>query len=151
MPDVRHGLLTTLKERLVPLNVSDEFKNAGIFVNRWQRIRYGPKTIISTGWRHTPIPDDYPIAEYFFPQASRSASAAVHPHYAVFPIMKSDQFSDTRAGTCQKTLDFHASSFDATASYAIPVRRASALPWASFPRSPHDAAAALRLTLPLAG
>src|SRR5664280_2910601 len=33
MPEVRHELLTTLKAKLIPLNVLDEFKSAGVFVN----------------------------------------------------------------------------------------------------------------------
>src|SRR5258708_22829300 len=37
------------------------------------------------------------------------------------------------------------------APHAVPVRQASVLPWASFPRSPRDAAVALRLDLPSAG
>jgi len=65
MPEVRHELLTTLKDKLIPLNVLDEFKSAGVFVNWWQQIRYDLKTIISTGWHHTLIPDDYLIAEFF--------------------------------------------------------------------------------------
>ena len=66
MPDVRHELLTTLKGKLVPLRVLDEFKSAGVFVNWWQQIRYDLKTIVSTGWHHTLIPDEYLIAEHFF-------------------------------------------------------------------------------------
>ena len=65
MPEVRHELLTTLKDRLIPLGVLDEFKSAGVFVNWWQHIRYDLKTIISTGWHHALIPDEYLIAEYF--------------------------------------------------------------------------------------
>jgi len=65
MPDVRHELLTTLKGKLIPLNVLDEFKSAGVFVNWWQQIRYDLKTIISTGWHHSLIPDDYLIAAFF--------------------------------------------------------------------------------------
>ena len=64
MPKVRHELLTTLKAGLVPLGVLDEFKSAGVFVNWWQQIRYDLKTIVSTGWHHTLIPDDCLIAEY---------------------------------------------------------------------------------------
>ena len=60
MPDVRHELLTTLKSKLVPLGVLDEFKSAGVFVNWWQQIRYDLKTIVSTGWHHTLIPDELP-------------------------------------------------------------------------------------------
>ncbi len=65
MPEVRLELLTTLKEKLIPLGVLDEFKSAGIFVNWWQQIRYDLKTIISIGWHHSLIPDEYLIAEFF--------------------------------------------------------------------------------------
>lgn len=69
MPDVRHELLTTIKEKLVPLRVLDEFKSAGVFVNWWQQIRYDLKTIVSTGWHHTLIPNEYLIAEFFQAEA----------------------------------------------------------------------------------
>jgi type I restriction enzyme M protein len=65
MPEVRHELLTTIKAKLIPLGVLDEFQSAGVFVNWWQQIRYDLKTIISTGWHHTLIPDDYLIAAFF--------------------------------------------------------------------------------------
>jgi type I restriction enzyme M protein len=65
IPDVRHELLTTLKGKLIPLNVLDEFKSAGVFVNWWQEIRYDLKTIVSTGWHHGLIPDTYLMAEFF--------------------------------------------------------------------------------------
>ena len=70
MPDVRLELLTTLKGELVPLHVLDEFKSAGVFVNWWQQIRYDLKTIVSTGWHHTLIPDEYLIAEFFQVEAA---------------------------------------------------------------------------------
>ncbi|MCY3933137.1 MAG: N-6 DNA methylase [Acidobacteria bacterium] len=69
MPEVRQELLTSLKANLVPLGVLDEFKSAGIFVNWWQQIRYDLKTIVSTGWHHTLIPDGYLITEYFQTEA----------------------------------------------------------------------------------
>jgi len=69
MPEVRHELITTLKDKLVPLGVLDEFKSAGVFVNWWQQIRYDLKTIVSTGWHHTLIPDDYLVAEFFRQEA----------------------------------------------------------------------------------
>jgi type I restriction enzyme M protein len=75
MPDVRQELLTTIKTKLVPLGVLDEFKSAGVFVNWWQQIRYDLKTIISTGWHHTLIPDAYLIAAFF--QAEADAIEAV--------------------------------------------------------------------------
>ena len=69
MPEVRLELLTTLKAKLMPLGVLDEFESAGVFVNWWQQIRFDLKTIVSTGWHHTLIPDDYLIAEYFQAEA----------------------------------------------------------------------------------
>jgi type I restriction enzyme M protein len=69
LPDVRSELLTTLKSKLQPLGVLDEFKSAGVFVNWWQAIRYDLKTVISTGWHHTLILDSYLIAEYFQQEA----------------------------------------------------------------------------------
>jgi type I restriction enzyme M protein len=69
MPDVRQELLTTIKSKLIPLGVLDEFQSAGVFVNWWQQIRYDLKTIISTGWHHTLIPDAYLIAAFFQSEA----------------------------------------------------------------------------------
>lgn len=71
MPEVRHELLTTLKGKLIPLGVLDEFQSAGVFVNWWQQIRYDLKTIISIGWHYTLIPDSYLTAEFF--QTERDA------------------------------------------------------------------------------
>jgi type I restriction enzyme M protein len=65
MPGVRHELLTTLKGKLIPLGVLDEFQSAGVFVNWWQQIRYDLKTIVSIGWHHTLIRDSYLIASFF--------------------------------------------------------------------------------------
>ena len=69
MPDIRHELLSSLKDKLVPLGVLDEFKSAGVFVNWWQQIRYDLKTIVSIGWHHSLIPDEYLIAEFFQAEA----------------------------------------------------------------------------------
>ncbi|ABI69549.1 type I restriction-modification system subunit M [Syntrophomonas wolfei] len=69
MPEVRQELLIMLKNKLIPLTVLDEFKSAGVFVNWWQQIRYDLKTIISTGWHHSLIPDEYLISEYFQSEA----------------------------------------------------------------------------------
>ena len=69
MPDVRQELLTALKNKLMPLGVLDEFQSAAVFVNWWQQIRFDLKTIISTGWHHSLIPDEYLIAEFFQPEA----------------------------------------------------------------------------------
>ena len=69
MPEVRHELLVTLKDSLVPLKVLDEFKSAGVFVNWWQQIRFDLKTIVSIGWHHSLIPDDYLIRAFFQAEA----------------------------------------------------------------------------------
>ena len=74
MPEVRHELLTTLKARLVPLTVLDEFKSAGVFVNWWQEIRFDLKTIVSTGWHHSLIPDEYLIKAFFQAEAGEIES-----------------------------------------------------------------------------
>lgn len=79
MPDVRLELLTTIKGKFVGATgrspVLDEFKSAGVFVNWWRQIRYDLKTVVSTGWHHTLIPDDYLIAEFF--QAESDAIEAL--------------------------------------------------------------------------
>ena len=69
MPDVRHELITTLKGKLIPLGVLDEFQSAGVFVNWWQQIRYDLKTIMSIGWHHTLIPDFDLISAFFQAEA----------------------------------------------------------------------------------
>ena len=69
IPEVRDELLATLKKKLVPLCVLDEFKSAGVFVNWWQQIRYDLKTIVSIGWHHVLIPDEYLIAAFFRSEA----------------------------------------------------------------------------------
>ena len=69
MPKVRQELLNTIKDKLIPLGVLDQFQSAGIFVNWWQQIRYDLKTIVSTGWHHSLIPDEYMITEFFQAEA----------------------------------------------------------------------------------
>lgn len=65
LPDVRSELSESLRDRLVSAGVLDGFQGFGVFVNWWQQIRYDLKTIVSTGWHHTLIPDEYLVAEYF--------------------------------------------------------------------------------------
>ncbi|MFZ2958317.1 MAG: N-6 DNA methylase [Candidatus Ozemobacteraceae bacterium] len=65
MPEVRRELLTSIKDKLLSLGVFDEFQTAGIFVNWWQQIRYDLKTVISTGWHQTLIPDEYLVDAFF--------------------------------------------------------------------------------------
>jgi len=65
LAEVLSELMQTLKDQLVPIGVLDEFKAAGVFVNWWQTIRYDLKTIISMGWSHVLIPDQYLVAAFF--------------------------------------------------------------------------------------
>lgn len=71
LPQVRQELLTSLKEKLMPLGVLDAFQSAGVFVNWWQQIRYDLKTIVNTGWNHTLIPDEYLVAAFFQAEVDR--------------------------------------------------------------------------------
>jgi len=71
LPEVRINLLLSLINKLTPLSTLDNFQSAGVFVNWWQNIRFDLKTIISTGWHHTLIPDDYLIAEFFQKEADQ--------------------------------------------------------------------------------
>ena len=71
LPEVRSSLLRTLKDDLIPLNILDEFKSAGVFVNWWQQIKYDLRTIISIGWHHVLIPDEYLIEEFFEAEAKQ--------------------------------------------------------------------------------
>jgi type I restriction enzyme M protein len=80
LPDVRYELLTALKNQLVPLVVLDEFKSAGVFVNWWRQIRYDLKTVVSTGWHHALIPDEYLTAAFF--QADADAIAVIEAQIA---------------------------------------------------------------------
>ena len=69
IPEVRHELLTSLKNKLIPLKILDEFKAAGVFVNWWQQIRYDLKTILSIGWHHSLIPDELLVIAFFQAEA----------------------------------------------------------------------------------
>lgn len=77
---VRAELLATIKQKLVPIGVLDEFQTAGVFVNWWQNIRYDLKTIVSSGWNATLIPDDYLKAEFF--QAEMDELADLEARFA---------------------------------------------------------------------
>lgn len=65
IPKIRKELLELLKEKLVHIGVMDEFQTAGIFVNWWQSIKYDLKTLSTTGWSPTLIPDDLIKHEFF--------------------------------------------------------------------------------------
>lgn len=65
MPQVRHTLITSLKEKLLGIGVLDEFQVAGVFVNWWSNIKYDLKTIATIGWVPSLVPREYFIETYF--------------------------------------------------------------------------------------
>lgn len=64
-PRVRKELLSSMKDKFVPVGVLDKFQVAGVFVNWWDSIKYDLKTIMQNGWDPGLIPDDYLIEEFF--------------------------------------------------------------------------------------
>jgi len=65
LPAVRAELLSTIKDKFVPVGVLDKFQVAGVFVNWWDNIKYDLKTIMQNGWDTGLIPDEYLIEEFF--------------------------------------------------------------------------------------
>ena len=65
--DFRNRAMRSLKQKLLPLGVLDEFKVAGVFVNWWEELRYDFKTIVSSGWSKRLIEDER-IKNRFFSQ-----------------------------------------------------------------------------------
>ena len=65
--DFRNRAMESLKQKLLPLGVLDEFKIAGVFVNWWEELRYDFKTIVASGWSKRLIEDDR-IKDKFFSQ-----------------------------------------------------------------------------------
>ncbi|RLI77352.1 type I restriction-modification system subunit M [Archaeoglobales archaeon] len=63
--DFRNAAMASLKQKLLPLGVLDEFKVAGVFVNWWEELRYDFKTIVASGWSKRLIEDER-IKEKFF-------------------------------------------------------------------------------------
>jgi type I restriction enzyme M protein len=61
----RNNAMKLLKDKLLPLNVLDEFKVAGVFVNFWDESYYDFKSIVSHGFSENLIEDDL-IKERFF-------------------------------------------------------------------------------------
>lgn len=64
-PRVRRELLTTIKDKLVPVGILDRYQVAGVFVNWWDNIKYDLKTIMQSSWEPGLIPDAYLVAEFF--------------------------------------------------------------------------------------
>lgn len=65
LAEVRRELLITIKEKLIPIGVFDEFQTAGIFANWWKNINADLKTIVYNGWETALIPDDYIVRAFF--------------------------------------------------------------------------------------
>lgn len=61
----RKSAIKRLKEKFESLDLLDEFKIAGIFVNWWEELKYDFKTIVSAGWSKNLI-DDESIEDKFF-------------------------------------------------------------------------------------
>ena len=61
----RRESIDLLKKQFGGIDVLDEFQHAGIFVNWWEAVRWDMKTIVSSGWSPSLIPDDY-IKNAFF-------------------------------------------------------------------------------------
>jgi type I restriction enzyme M protein len=75
LPVLREHMLHSLKEKIVPFGVLDEFQTAGVFVNWWEGIKYDVKVVIASGWETDLIPNDYVIERFF--QAEQSALEAL--------------------------------------------------------------------------
>lgn len=65
IPEVRTELIKSIKEKIIPLEIFDEFQTAWIFVNWWNTIKMDLKTLSSIWWASHLIPDEY-IKEKFF-------------------------------------------------------------------------------------
>lgn len=47
---IRKEFLDSIKEKLVPIGILDDFKISGLFANWWKSIQYDLKTAMNTGW-----------------------------------------------------------------------------------------------------
>jgi len=61
----RKSAIKRLIEKFESLNLLDEFKIAGIFVNWWEELKYDFKTIVSAGWSKNLIDDKSMINKFF--------------------------------------------------------------------------------------
>ncbi len=61
----RDKAIKELKEKFLPLNLLDEFKVAGVFVNWWEELKFDFKSIVSAGWNNKLVEDER-IKEKFF-------------------------------------------------------------------------------------
>jgi len=63
--EFRSTALESLKQKLLPLRILDEFRVAGIFVNWWEELLYDFKTVVASGWSKRIIEDER-IEKKFF-------------------------------------------------------------------------------------
>ncbi|MBE8540163.1 type I restriction-modification system subunit M [Geoglobus acetivorans] len=63
--EFRNKALESLKQKLLPLGVLDEFKVAGVFVNWWEELKYDFKTVVASGWSKRIIEDERIERKYF--------------------------------------------------------------------------------------
>ena len=61
----RESAIKKLKGKFKSLDLLDEFKIAGIFVNWWEELKYDFKTIVSAGWSKNLIDDERIINKFF--------------------------------------------------------------------------------------
>jgi type I restriction enzyme M protein len=63
--EFRREEIEVFKNAFGDVAVLDEFQKAGVFVNWWEAVKYDLKTIVSTGWSPTLIPDEYIMNAFF--------------------------------------------------------------------------------------
>ncbi|NUM36785.1 MAG: type I restriction-modification system subunit M [Candidatus Brocadiae bacterium] len=61
----RKNFIEKFKKQFKSMGVLDEFQLAGIFVNWWEAIKYDLKTIVSTGWSSSLVPEEYIKSAFF--------------------------------------------------------------------------------------
>lgn len=61
----RKDFIEKFKTQFQSIGVLDEFQLAGIFVNWWEAIKYDLKTIVSTGWSSSLVPEEYIKSSFF--------------------------------------------------------------------------------------
>lgn len=97
LPAVRRTLLDSLLRDLVPIGLLDRFQVAGVFVNWWESIKYDLKTIASTGWSPTLIPDPYLMRCFFQAEADEIDSLMVALGEAEVSLAEAAEAAQTAA------------------------------------------------------
>lgn len=63
--DFRRTEILTLAKALESVTPLNEFQRYAVFVNWWEAVRYDLKAVVTVGWSHTLIPDEY-VKRHFF-------------------------------------------------------------------------------------